>query len=74
MEENVERKVSVALSKESSKTQSLGSRSKGSETVSKGSLDSKGRKKKKEEEIPGVHRVTFTVTIAMAVATGKHDI
>ena len=73
MEEHVERKGSVPLSQETSKTQSLGSRSKGSEAVSKGSLDSKGRKKKKEAEIPGVHRVTFTVTIAMAVATGKDD-
>ena len=72
MEGNAERKEPTPPVQDVHKTPSAGSRSKGSEPASKSSLDSKGRKKKKEVEIPGVHRVTFTVTIAMAVPTGMN--
>ena len=74
MEETVESKEAMPPMQEVHKTPSLGSRSRGSDLASKSSVDSKGRRKKKEIDIPGVHRVTFTVTIAMAVPTGMFHV
>ena len=59
------------LSRASSRTSSAGKDAESRAKSGGSESGSKGRNKKPSSAIPGSHRVTFTVTIAMAIPTGE---